>query len=190
MVVLGRNSLEVWTNSVSSSSPTPSGPASKNSYPRQTVDRADRSVTTAGSSKESSTGSGPVLPGGTCPTTSARGRQCGSVNAATPPTAPGRLCCRVSWPTPMPPETSTGRCRRTPQSTVLTSMRRTRPIRSNTQGVRANYTNQRYRPAETAGHGIGRSRRGLSTKIHAGVGGAGRSLSIVVTGGHHDDGAV
>ncbi|WP_396164961.1 IS5 family transposase [Corynebacterium sp.] len=69
-------------------------------------------------------------------------------------------------------------------------MRRTRLVRSSTQGARANYTNQGYCPSEPAGHGIGRSRGGLSTKIHVGVDGAGRPLSIVVTGGQRNDGAV
>lgn len=43
---------------------------------------------------------------------------------------------------------------------------------------------------EPAGHGIGRSRGGLSTKIHFAVDGAGRPLSIVVTGGQRHDGAM
>ncbi|WP_197085747.1 IS5 family transposase [Corynebacterium comes] len=43
---------------------------------------------------------------------------------------------------------------------------------------------------EPAGHGIGRSRGGLSSKIHAGVDGHGRPLSVVVTGGQRNDGAM
>ena len=41
---------------------------------------------------------------------------------------------------------------------------------------------------EPAGHGIGRSRGGLSSKIHAGVDGHGRPLALVVTGGQRNDG--
>ena len=43
---------------------------------------------------------------------------------------------------------------------------------------------------EPAGHGIGTSRGGLSSKIHAGVDGHGRPLSLVVTGGQRNDGAM
>lgn len=43
---------------------------------------------------------------------------------------------------------------------------------------------------EPPGHGIGRSRGGLSTKIHTAVDGKGRPLSILITGGQRNDGAV
>ncbi|WP_156485565.1 IS5 family transposase, partial [Tsukamurella pseudospumae] len=43
---------------------------------------------------------------------------------------------------------------------------------------------------EPAGHGIGRSRGGLTTKIHAAVDGQGRPLAVVVTGGQRNDGAM
>lgn len=43
---------------------------------------------------------------------------------------------------------------------------------------------------EPAGHGIGRSRGGLSSKIHVVVDGHGRPLAVVVTGGQRNDGAV
>lgn len=48
-------------------------------------------------------------------------------------------------------------------------------------------------PSETcepAGHGIGRSRGGLTTKIHAAVDGRERPLAVVITGGHRNDGAL
>ncbi|WP_448062762.1 IS5 family transposase [Cellulomonas hominis] len=45
-------------------------------------------------------------------------------------------------------------------------------------------------PREPAGHGVGRSRGGLSTKIHAAVDGHGRPMSVVVTGGQRNDGAM
>lgn len=43
---------------------------------------------------------------------------------------------------------------------------------------------------EPAGHGIGRSRGGLTTKIHAAVDRQGRPLALVVTGGQRHDGAM
>ena len=43
---------------------------------------------------------------------------------------------------------------------------------------------------EPAGHGIGPSRGGLTTKIHAVVDGNGRPLAAVVTGGQRNDGAM
>jgi transposase len=56
-------------------------------------------------------------------------------------------------------------------------------------GAVSNYKNQPLAECEPAGHGIGRSRGGLSTKIHAGVDGHGRPLALVVTGGQRNDGA-
>ena len=43
---------------------------------------------------------------------------------------------------------------------------------------------------EPAGNGIGRSRGGLTTKIHAAVDGRGRPLAMVITGGQRNDGAM
>nr|WP_204162188.1 IS5 family transposase [Rathayibacter sp. VKM Ac-2803] len=43
---------------------------------------------------------------------------------------------------------------------------------------------------EPAGHGIGRSRGGLTTKIHQAVDGRGRPLALVITGGQRNDGAM
>lgn len=43
---------------------------------------------------------------------------------------------------------------------------------------------------EPDGHGIGRSRGGLTTKVHYAVDGNGRPLSVVVTGGPRNDGAM
>lgn len=69
-------------------------------------------------------------------------------------------------------------------------MRRTRhdPIR--TQGAGSNYKNLPLADCEPAGHGIGRSRGGLTTKIHTAVDGRGRPLAVVVTGGQRNDGAM
>lgn len=49
---------------------------------------------------------------------------------------------------------------------------------------------RRYGAREPAGHDIGRSRGGLTTKIHAVVDGNGRPLAAVVTGGQRNDGAM
>lgn len=43
---------------------------------------------------------------------------------------------------------------------------------------------------EPVGHGIGRSRGGLTTKVHHAVDGNGMPLAIVVTGGQRNDGAM
>jgi len=53
-----------------------------------------------------------------------------------------------------------------------------------TQGARSNYTNLRVEPAD---HAIGRSRGGLSTKIHQLVDGAGLPLVVLVTPGQAGD---
>lgn len=69
-------------------------------------------------------------------------------------------------------------------------MRRTRPALIRTQGAGSNYTNLPLHECEPAGHGIGRSRGGLTTKIHTAVDGSGRPLAVVVTGGQRNDGAM
>lgn len=69
-------------------------------------------------------------------------------------------------------------------------MRRTRPAPIRTQGARSNYKNLPFDEVEPAGHGIGRSRGGLTTKIHHAVDGKGLPLAVVVTGGQRNDGAM
>ena len=85
---------------------------------------------------------------------------------------------------------SIGTSRWMPRSTVPISMRRTRHARSSTRGARSNYKNLPFAEAEPAGHGIGKSRGGLTTKIHHAVDGKGRPLAVVVTGGQRNDGAM
>lgn len=75
------------------------------------------------------------------------------------------------------------------RSRVLTSTRRTLSALIRTQGARSNYKNLRDGD-EPAGHGIGRSRGGLTTKIHEAVDGTGLPLAAVVTGGQRNDGAM
>lgn len=69
-------------------------------------------------------------------------------------------------------------------------MRRTRPVRSRTQGAGSNHKNLPWFAVEPPGHGIGRSRSGLTTKIHQAVDGHGRPLAMIVTGGQRNDGAM
>ncbi|XNS26434.1 IS5 family transposase [Citricoccus nitrophenolicus] len=53
-----------------------------------------------------------------------------------------------------------------------------------------NHKNLPEDDVEPAGHGIGRSRGGLTTKIHHAVDGHGLPLAIMVTGGQRNDGAM
>ena len=69
-------------------------------------------------------------------------------------------------------------------------MRRTPPAPSRTQGAGSNHKNLPWHEIEPPGHGIGRSRGGLTTKIHQAVDGHGRPLAIIVTGGQRNDGAM
>lgn len=107
-----------------------------------------------------------------------------------PPTAPGTASLPRSWLTPTVLATSIGTSPSTAPSIVPTSMRRTRPALTRTQGASSNYKNLADRECEPAGHGIGRSRGGLTTKIHHAVDGRGRPLAIVITGGQRHDGVI
>ena len=80
------------------------------------------------------------------------------------------------WPMRMLPGKLAGGSAWMPRSPAPTSMRRTRPARNRTQGAVPDYKNLPLADCEPAGHGIGRSPGGLSTKIHAGAGGHGRPL--------------
>lgn len=73
---------------------------------------------------------------------------------------------------------------------MRTSTRRTPPAPTRTQGAGSNHKNLPVGEVEPAGHGIGRSRGGLTTKIHHAVDGNGLPLAIVVTGGQRNDGAM
>ena len=90
----------------------------------------------------------------------------------------------------MPPGSWTGRSPSTPRSAVPTNTRQIRPAPIRTQGALSNYKNRPLDDTEPAGHGIGRSRGGLTTKIHTAVDGKGRPLAVVVTGGQRNDGAM
>jgi len=73
---------------------------------------------------------------------------------------------------------------------VRISTRRTRLDLIRTQGAGSNYKNLPLADTEPAGHGIGRSRGGLTTKIHTAVDGKGRPLAVVITGGQRNDQAM
>lgn len=77
-----------------------------------------------------------------------------------------------------------------PRSPEPTSTRRTRPALTRTRGAGANHKKLPLDEVEPPGHGIGRSRGGLTTKIHQVVDGRGRPLAAIVTGGQRNDGAV
>lgn len=76
------------------------------------------------------------------------------------------------------------------RSAVLISTARTQRARSRTLGARSNHKDRPYLDCEPAGHGIGRPRGGLTTKIHSAVDGSGRPLANVITGGQRNDGAM
>ncbi|MCI1661807.1 MAG: IS5 family transposase [Actinomyces sp.] len=71
-----------------------------------------------------------------------------------------------------------------------TSTPPTRRAPRGTQGARANDKKSPTGEDEPAGHGIGRSRGGLTTKIHQAVDGHGRPLAMVITGGQRNDGVM
>ena len=76
------------------------------------------------------------------------------------------------------------------QSTVPISTVRICRARIRTQGALSNYKNLPIQVVEPDGHGIGRSRGGLTTKVHYAVDGNGRPIAVAVTGGQRNDGAM
>src|SRR5690625_5736536 len=73
---------------------------------------------------------------------------------------PGTASWMRCWSVPTRMVSLTGRSRSTPRSVALTS---TAPISSAPQGAPWNHKNLRHEPPD---HALGRSRGGLSTKIH------------------------
>ncbi|MGO3151562.1 MAG: IS5 family transposase [Galactobacter sp.] len=57
-------------------------------------------------------------------------------------------------------------------------------------GARTNYKKKWSGETEPAGHGIGRSRGALTSKVHHAVDGKGRPLAMLITGGQRNDGAM
>ncbi len=118
------------------------------------------------------------------------GRQYGNATAATPRMAHGIEYRPKSWPTPTLLGISIGISLLMARIIVPTSTRRIPVVLRRTQGATSNYKNLNDDTCEPAGHGIGRSRGGLTTKIHHAVDGHGRPLAIVVTGGQRHDGVI
>jgi transposase len=81
----------------------------------------------------------------------------------------------------MPPDSSIGRSRSTRRSLARIS---TQPTSLGSQGAGSNYKNPLIEPPD---HALGRSRGGLSTKIHQLVDGRGFPLVIAVTPGQAGD---
>lgn len=102
----------------------------------------------------------------------------------------GRVSYLRWWPKRIRLGKWIGRSALTPRSTVPTNTPRTRRAPTRTRGASSNYKNSPLGEDEPAGHGIGRSRGGLTTKIHQVVDGNGRPLAMVVTGGQRNDGAM
>src|SRR5690625_6569525 len=92
------------------------------------------------------------------------------------------------WLRPTREEISTGRSRWTRRSPVPISTAPTPPGPISPQGAGANHRNLAVE--EPDGHAVGRSRGGLSSKVHAAVDGRGMPLAIVLTGGQRNDGAM
>lgn len=119
--------------------------------------------------------------GGTCLSASARGRRCGSGIAGSVVMGPGTGSSPWCLPRPTRPVTSTGRSAWTQRSTGRIS---TPPPFPAAQGAGANHMNQELEPPD---HAVGRSRGGLSTKIHHAVDGKGRPLAVLVGPGQGGD---
>lgn len=155
-------------------SPTWSGSCLLRSYP--VPRRDDRECQTGRSSTGWSTRSGPGSPGVTCRNVTGRGRRSTPVFAATRWTAcsPGHSS-RSRPATRTLSATSTGSSRSTPPSSAPTS---TRPPPAE-KGI--------HRPDEPDDHALGRSRGGLTTKIHLACDGRGRPLAVLLTPGQRHD---
>ena len=95
--------------------------------------------------------------------------------------APGNRYCRNYKPRPMLKDSSTGRCLWTPPQPGLISTQRTSPA---TQGASSNHTKPWVEPPD---HALGRSRGGLTSKVHQLVDGHGLPLATIVSPGQAND---
>ena len=130
------------------------------SCPRAPVVGGGRGVITVRCSKRSPGGFALVVRGGTCRRRSGRGRRCRSGIAAGQPMAPTNWSSSACCNDKIRPDSWTGCCRSTRPSFVPIS---TQPARPHTaQGARSN-----DKIPEPDDHGLGRSRGGLTTKVHA-----------------------
>src|SRR5699024_2640152 len=107
------------------------------------------------------------------PRSSGPGRRSGSATAPGLPMAPGTRSSRPSSSVPTRTGSWTGQSPSTRRSAALTS---TAPTSSAPQVALWNHKNLREEPAD---HALGRSRGGLSTKIHQLVDGHGLPLVIL-----------
>src|SRR5690606_28650600 len=116
-----------------------------------------------------------------CPRGSGSGTRSTSASTGGLRTAHGRSCSPKCRSKPTPPGRSTGSSRSTPRSPECIST--ARPSRG-TQGDVSNHKNPRVEPLD---HAIGRSRDGLTTKVHLVADGRGRPMGMVLTGGNTAD---
>ena len=105
-----------------------------------------------------------------------------SASIGGPPTAPGSGCWPRCSPTPMRWASWTGSPRSTPPSLGCIS---TVPPFRGSRGAVSNYRDPRLR--EPADHAIGRSRGGLTSKIHLVADGRGRPLNLILTPANIND---
>ncbi len=133
----------------------------------------------SGSQRDS--GSGPASPGRTFLPDSAVGRRSTTVIAGGRRTARGRESCGPSRPTPMPRAGSTGAWSASiPRPSALVS---TGPAPPPAEIPARRRSPERHRPDEA----LGRSRGGLTSKIHLAGGGGCRPLGFVITPGQWGD---
>jgi transposase len=142
---------------------------------------AGRSAITARLLRESCTGTGAGLRGAICRQRLGRGKPCGSATGGSVGMGLGTASTPFCWLKQTRPAESTGRCRWTQQLTVPTSTRPTSPV---PQGDAGNYRKLFEEPDD---HAVGRSRGGLSTKIHHTCDGKGRPLAFIIGPGQGSD---
>jgi hypothetical protein len=158
-----------------------SGPGLSHCCPAPMVAVVDHLGATGRLWRPSSTGIAVVWPGGTCRRSSALCRRFGRGTDGLPPMVPGIESTPGSLQRLMPQVRSTGWCRWTRPSTGPTNTERTF---SGPQGGLPNY---KKLIAEPSDHAIGRSRGGLSTKLHHACDGRGRPLAMMVGPGQAGD---
>src|SRR6476619_7672507 len=177
---------------------TRSGLLSSRCCRRPRVVRDVRGLIIGGRWRASRGGTARVRRGGTCRWNSARGRRYGNAISAGHRTArtngslmacTSRVCsnraltpnwsCCSRWSPPRSKPINTPRVPVGPRSVL----RPRRPPRR-TQGAPSNYTNL---PVEPADHAIGRSRGGLSTKIHTLTDDRTRPVAVILTPGQAGD---
>ncbi|KBB43467.1 transposase [Mycobacterium tuberculosis M1914] len=129
---------------------------------------ADGLAITGLSWKGSRGGSVREVRGGTCPLSSGRGKRCGSAITVGRWMVPATRCSptlpRCSGWTLRWPRISRSCCRWIPRTCGHTSIRRAPARTRSPQGALSNYKKSADEPDD---HAIGRSRGGLTTKIHA-----------------------